>query len=247
MNIFFEKINRRVKSKMVPLICITISTKYDDILELIIEQNIQFFTKWYIVTDMNDSKTINVIKKHQTNHDNIEILYYDFWKNKAKFNKGGAVKYVQEIVYEKYKDKDIFVLLLDSDIYIPNNFKDIYQNMIKIPSNLGENILYGPEHRYDYSKYSDFRRGENYQIYYLDQKHMGFFQLYYVKKESNYKYLYENSVNCASCDSIFRNRFGNRIIIKNLVVSHLGIPKINWNTRKNTDDFLIDFYINLPK
>ncbi len=88
---------------MIPLICITISIKYDDILQLIIKQNIQFFTKWYIVTDINDIKTINVIKNHQKNHDNIDILYFDFWENKAKFNKGGAVKYAQQHVYEKYQ------------------------------------------------------------------------------------------------------------------------------------------------
>ncbi len=217
---------------MIPLICITISTKYDDILQLIIKQNIQFFTKWYIVTDINDIKTIDVIKNHQKNHDNIDILYFDFWENKAKFNKGGAVKYAQQYVYEKYQNKDIFILLLDSDIYIPNEFNDIYKELIKEP----ENVLYAPEYRYDYAKYSDFINQKNGILYYLNQKYMGFFQLYFKEP----KLYYENSVNCASCDSLFRNKFKNRKIIKNLVVSHLGIPKINWNTRKNTDDFLMD-------
>ncbi len=218
---------------MIPLICITISTKYDDILQLIIKQNIQFFTKWYIVTDINDIKTINVIKNHQKNHDNIDILYFDFWENKAKFNKGGAVKYAQQHVYEKYQNEDIFILLLDSDIYIPNEFSDFYKELIKEKE---DNVLYTPEYRYDYAKYSDFINQKNGILYYLNQKHMGFFQLYFKEP----KLYYENSVNCASCDSLFRNKFKNRKIIKNLVVSHLGIPKINWNTRKNTDDFLMD-------
>jgi hypothetical protein len=226
-----------------PLIGITVSTKYDDILNLIIYQNIHFFTKWYIITDINDIKTINVIKN--VHNENIEILYYDFWQDKAKFNKGGAIKYAQNIVYEKYKNENIFVLLLDSDIYLPNHFLEIYKNVIDSETNdqlenINQYFLYCPEHRYDYSKYSDFINYKNFQVYYLDQKYMGFFQLYFVNKNNPNKLYYDNSVNCASCDSIFRNKFTNKKIIKDLIVSHLGIPKVNWNTRKNNDDFIID-------
>ena len=45
------------------MIGITVSTKYEDILEIIIPLNYKFFDKWYIITDINDTKTIDVLKK----------------------------------------------------------------------------------------------------------------------------------------------------------------------------------------
>ena len=59
------------------LTCITISTKYDDILKIIMPQNYKFFKTWYIVTDPNESKTINVIK--DCNYPNVITIFYDFY------------------------------------------------------------------------------------------------------------------------------------------------------------------------
>jgi hypothetical protein len=39
------------------IIAITVSTRYDDLLEIIIPQNYKFFDKWYIITDKNDIAT----------------------------------------------------------------------------------------------------------------------------------------------------------------------------------------------
>jgi hypothetical protein len=227
---------------MIPLIGITISTKYDDLLNIIIKQNTQFLTKWYIVTAENDEKTIDLIKN--SNCTNIEILYFDFWKNKEKFNKGGAVQYAQKVVYDTYTHQgvDIYTLILDSDIYLPDNFGSLYE---KVQENNSEKVLYAPQHRIDFAKYSDFHNRKNGKLYHLDQKHMGFFQLYFIKKSSETIFdlsslYYKNSVNCAACDSAFRNFFPQRKIIHNLFVSHLGTPRVNWNTRKSHDDFIMD-------
>ena len=75
------------------IVAITVSTKYDDLLEIIMPQNHKFFDKWYIVTHKNDIKTIDVINKF--NYSNVITLYYDFYLD-AKFNKGGAIKYCQK-------------------------------------------------------------------------------------------------------------------------------------------------------
>ena len=40
------------------MIAITVSTKYADILNIIIPQNIKFFEKWYIITDETDEKQL---------------------------------------------------------------------------------------------------------------------------------------------------------------------------------------------
>ncbi len=226
---------------MIPLIAITISTKYDDILNIILKPNLEHLTKWYIVTHETDQKTIDVI--HNANSDKIEILYFDFWKNRAKFNKGGAVQYAQQIVYDTYRNQNICVLILDSDIYLPNDFTTLYTKLQEGNGvdALRPNVLYAPFHRIDFRKESDFVNKRNGQIYYLDQKHMGFFQLYYLSEEvDREKLYYENSVNCATCDSLFRNFFKERKLIKDLFVSHLGVPKVNWNTRKSQDDFIVE-------
>ena len=52
--------------------CITVSTNYDDFLNIIIHQNYKFFKEWYIITDINDSKTIDVINNY--GHKNIFIV-----------------------------------------------------------------------------------------------------------------------------------------------------------------------------
>ena len=76
------------------MIGITVSTNYDDILNIIMPQNYKFFEKWYIITDEKDIKTLEVIKKY--NYSNVEVIFYDFYANNKKFNKGGAIRYVQE-------------------------------------------------------------------------------------------------------------------------------------------------------
>jgi hypothetical protein len=221
---------------MLPIVCLTISTKYDDLLNVIIHQNYKFFEKWYIVTHEKDKKTIEVIKK--ANYPNIEILYFRFWKNGEKFNKGGAVRYAQNVIYEKYKKQDISVLITDSDIYLPDNFMDIYQKI-----DIERRTLYAPMHRFDFSKYSDFIENKNYTIYYADQQHFGFFQLYRKPINSQFQPLYKHSKSAAMCDSVFRKHFSKHLIMNDLIVSHLGAPKMNWNTRKTTDDFLLDIQI----
>lgn len=215
------------------IVAITISTKYDDILNINIHQNYKYFEKWYIITSITDEKTINVIKK--ANYPNIEILYYNFYEKNAIFNKGGALKYAQSLVYEKHNNVNI--LLLDSDIYLPNNF-ETYMSKIK----LLPYCVYGPHYRYDFSSYDDFLENKNSKLYHKNAKCYGYFQMYYYNKEIPMinKFLYKDSMNCSICDILFLNYFKNRIIIQNMEVYHLGEPKINWNTRKSYDDFYID-------
>ena len=54
----------------------------------------------------------------------------------SNFDKGGAIKMVQQIVYEKYPNH--WYLILDSDIILPNNFIDIL-----IKEDLNEECIYG--------------------------------------------------------------------------------------------------------
>lgn len=200
------------------MIAITVSTKYSDLLNIIIPQNYKFFDKWYIITDENDIDTINVIKKY--NYNNIIMLFYNFLNNGKVFNKGGAIRYCQQLI-NKEVEYDGNILLLDSDIYLPDNF------IMAKHLQLEKDAIYGPNKRYDYYTYENFKNNII-DLDYPGSKHgHGFFQLY--KNDKNK--LYEESNNCSECDLIFLNHFKKLIIINDLVVKHLGKHGENWNGR----------------
>jgi len=213
---------------MSKIVAITVSTKYDDLLEIIMPQNYKFFDKWYIVTHKNDIKTIDVINKFS--YSNVITLYYDFYSN-VRFNKGGAIKYCQKEISKL--DYDFNVLLLDSDIYLPDNFDELLNNLVIEP-----NVLYGVSSRFDYHSYDNFLANKIDSIYTrMPASHMrnfvGFFQLY----KHNPTFLYENSQNCAECDTVFFKYFSQKKIIEHLSVKHLGKEVVNWNGRNSTNDF----------
>jgi hypothetical protein len=227
------------------IIAITVSVNYHDILQHIIHQNAKFLKLWYIITSPDDVNTIRVIK--ESNLPNIEILIYnDFFtpflfenahkmgvssakSNVAKvilndrlcknvtFDKGGAILYAQQHIDNYYTDANI--VILDSDIYLPDNFMD------NIPKDLDNNTLYGVSQRLDYWTLNDFKLNRNSHNYPAVKNIVGFFQLY---KQCSYKY--KKSNNCSQCDDDFKKLFK---ITKQLPLSvkHLGREKVNWNGR----------------
>jgi hypothetical protein len=200
---------------------ITVSTNYSEILNIILPQNYNFFEKWYIITDPKDEKTINVIRGYSC--PNVEIVFFDFYANGAIFNKGGAIKHCQQNIIPS--DYDGQVLLLDSDIYLPNNFNDLINNM-----RIEASTLYGAT-RVDFHSYYNFRNGIVNNHYGLN--FMGYFQLY---KQAPH-ILYKDSNDCSWCDQEFLWHFHNKVLIPDLTVSHLGRDGRNWHGRKGNDDF----------
>lgn len=216
------------KSESTDIYSITVSTRYSDLLKIIIHNNAKFFKKWYIITHPEDSATINVVK--EANLPNIELLFFDFYEG-AKFNKGGAINYCQKYMVSQV-GLGKTVLLLDSDIYLPDNFLDVINSI-----NFRDNILYGQNKRYDFSKMSDFilKKGSTRNPYYSAHKYEGFFQLFIQTEEAYYK----SSFDCSKCDLEFHKWFSNKIPLP-LTVYHLGQSGINWKGRIGTDDFIID-------
>ena len=209
------------------MIAITVSTNYDDLLKIILPQNSKFFDKWYIITSESDTKTIDTIKEFNCNK--IEIIYFDFFANNKRFNKGGAIRYCQsKIIPSNYNGR---VLILDSDIFLPDNFNEILlQNEIK------EKTIYGTTNRFDYYSFDNFKNKKIDYKYPASQCFHGYFQLY----KFNSKYLYQESDNCSTCDLEFLNYFSNRKIITGLTVSHLGKSGKNWDGRNDKNDFIIN-------
>jgi hypothetical protein len=211
------------------IIAITVSTNYDDLLKIVIPQNAKFFKKWIIITKISDTKTINVVK--ESNCNNIELLYYDFHLLNGKktiFNKGGAVRYGQEHVYKNKDYNDNVIIILDSDIILPNNFATIVNKI-----NIENDKLYGSSKRHDYWS------GENFKNNIIDYEYLycrhilGYFQMY----KCNPTYLYNNSSDCSTCDKVFTFAFKRLIIIENLEVKHLGKAYVNWKGRGSHNDF----------
>lgn len=207
------------------IIAITICVNYADILKNTIVQNYNFFEKWYIITSPDDITTINTIK--ELNYSNIECLIYNDFYTNSKFNKGGAVKFGQEYVDNNHADSNI--LLLDADIYLPDNFLE------SLPEKLENNTLYGVTNRFDYWTKEDFLNKQNPHLYMYSKNFVGFFQLY----KQGYANRYVDSYNCSKCDDIWKDTFKIRRHL-NLSVIHLGKDCVNWNGRdyNNCSSFL---------
>lgn len=207
------------------IVGITVSTNYYDILPIVIENNYKYFYKWIFITDSNDLKTQEIIKKYS----NCETLFFNFKSSGAIFNKGGALQFAQLISYDRFDD--VLYLILDSDILLPNNFREIIDNL-----EINDDTIYGCKDRKDYWSIEDFKNN-NYHIYNGTHQLCGFFQLYknYEKKPK----LYPESKNASVCDLQFKNLFSNLKFIDNLGVKHLGKECENWNGRKNIDFFKV--------
>lgn len=208
----------------IEVIAVTVCVNYHDILNHILEQNSKFLKLWLIVTSPEDVDTVNVVKNKQLS--NVKILIYDNFFTNAIFNKGGGVRFAQEYIDNYYNSQS--VLILDSDIYLPDNFLE------KIPKTVKDNTLYGVRDRYDFWSLDEFLNNENGHHYYDSKNFVGFFQLY---KQGSYKY--NNSYNCSRCDDDFRDLFSNRINL-DLAVKHLGREKVNWDGRNASFGFFIE-------
>jgi hypothetical protein len=213
---------------MLDIIAISVSTNYDDILNIVLPQNYKFFKEWFIITDKDDILTLDILIKYDFK--NVKVLYYDFRNNNAIFDKGGAIQFAQLLINNRYKASNICILLIDSDIYLPDNFDDLIDKI-----NIMENTLYGTEKRNDYYSYNNFKKNIIDREFEYSQSYVGYFQMYI----NNINYLYNNSKDASHCDLEFRDLFANKSIIRNLVVKHLGKGGINWQGRKDRNDFII--------
>ncbi len=211
------------------IIALTVSTNYSDILKITITQNLKFFDRWIIITDSNDVDTINLIKK--TNNNKLIILFYDFQNNNNIFDKGGAIKKGQEYIYNHYND--ILILLLDTDIYLPDNFKSIIESQ-----KYETNTMYGPQGRYYYYTIKQLKNKKYIKTDYNSSTWvLGYFQMYYYNNLINNKKLfYEESRSADTCDLQFLDNYKSVCLLE-FMCHHLG-NKSHWEGRFKKD-FLI--------
>ncbi len=211
---------------MKDIYAITVSTKYDDILGVVIHHNVRFFKKWYIITDPADTATIELV--NTANYPNIELLYYNFYEN-AAFDFGGARRYGQLHSIEQ-NGVGKYTLMLDSDIYLPDNFADIIER-----HTICENTIYGIQHRHDFARLSDLHSRKGYTIFHEAACIYGFFQ-FFIQTHTT---LYNHSYDCSQTDLEFHDRFAKKGLLP-LLVYHLGKSFTHWQGRKNKTDFIRD-------
>jgi hypothetical protein len=201
------------------MIGITVSTNYADILPYVVEANLPHLDYWIVVTDRNDVATQQILAPHPK----IVVLYWDFQNNNRVFDKGGAVKFAQEVAYKLWPDS--WYLILDSDICLGQDF-------VIDTSGLDPNTLYGLLTRnlyYTLSNYKNQTPNEEYK----NGRPLGFFQLY--KKHCFYKH----SVSASECDDEFAVYNFDQQVTQDKSCSHLGQIYNNHNGRKVVD-FVID-------
>jgi hypothetical protein len=208
------------------MITITVSVNYSDILNVILPQNYKFFEKWYIITSPADKDTLDVIQKY--NYANVCVVYYDFYRSGRKFDKGGAIRHCQKnYIPNSYNG---LILILDSDIYLPDHFMEIINSI-----DVTDGTLYGTNARYDYYTYEHFAQNIIDFNYPWAREFQGYFQLYKYKVN----FLYNESYNCAECDLNFLQHFHTKQILDALEVKHLGERGCNWNGRVDTRRFSV--------
>jgi len=205
------------------ILAITVCVNYDDILEKMLEQNSKFLHRWFIVTSPEDTKTIHLIET--AGKDNLQLLIFkDFYKNKAKFNFGGARLFAQQHIDALYSSANI--LFLDGDIELPDNFRE------KLPRYLEDDTLYG-SNRTDYWTFKGFQYEKESHAW-KQPGFEGFFQLY----KQDEKYRYADSYNCSKCDDVFKAKFPKKIML-DIRVKHLGRNGDHWNGRKHKNEILL--------
>ena len=108
---------------------ITVCVDYSDYLNYFIKYNLNHFDRLVVVTTKKDKKTIKLCKENNLQY----ILTNRFYENGASFNKGKALN-------DGFKclDKKDWMLIIDSDIILPKDFRKKIEKM-----RLDEKILYG--------------------------------------------------------------------------------------------------------
>jgi hypothetical protein len=216
------------------IVALCISYNYYDTLQYMLVANYKHFEKIYIVTQEDDTVTINYCKQFN----NIEVLMYDFTPTTDKtFDKYGAINYAQKLMYNAYPN--YWYVMLDADIILPVNFIDILTNIT-----LDEDCIYGGI-RVDIKSINEICN----MSFIINNKNkhnniireattapsiLGCFQLY--KKPVYHKVDFKNA---GEGDFVFcHENFKLFCLLESILYYHLGDPNvegINWDGKK--EDF----------
>ena len=193
---------------------VVICVNYSDFLRITYQQNIRFFNRnnYYIITSKDDQETVDLCIELNNRYE----TYDDFYINSSKLNKSGAINKIQKRLHNDFPND--WILLLDADIILPNNFDELFLSRC-----INNKCLYSFK-RKDYEEQNDFLNSKN-LVDYTGINFMGFMQLYHNKT----KFYPEFSNDCGICDAIFRDYFFDYLVLidDDSYVVHLGKKDIN--------------------
>ena len=193
---------------------IVLCINYSDYLKVVLNINSKIFHKIYVITEVTDENTINLISQY----DNCEVFITNKkTQKKSVFNKSAIIREVQKKVHLLYKD--YWICLTDADIELPLSFINTDFNK------LNKKYIYGMP-RYIYHSYNNYKYNiiDNIEI---SKTIIGYFQLYFNKN-----ILYNrNSYDCSKCDDEFSFKFKKQKYLSNLTCKHLGKTCVNWKGR----------------
>ena len=208
------------------LIGITVCVDYSDYLAATIDSKLQCCDTVIIATVGSDAATQQLIassrKKSKSNDLKIVVCMLPdtmITSNNARFNKSAMVWEAQDLAYRlchAEKIKNPVFLLVDADIFLPANARDII-----IERATDKEALYGVK-RLDFATPARYhsKTGVKYK-----QKFAGYFQLYFEQK-----YYPAYSAACDKCDVEFANQFKRKVLLP-LTVGHIGPERVNWKGR----------------
>jgi GR25 family glycosyltransferase involved in LPS biosynthesis len=194
---------------------VIVSVDYNDFLQITLQNNIKTFDNITVVTSSNDLECQKICKDF-----GVKCIITDrMYENGDKFNKGKAINDgIKSIVNPDW------ILLLDADIIVPNEFKTSFEC-------IDDSVLYVCDRIMckDFECYNRLKSGLINTSTVELSKGLGYFHLFNYKSGIKFP---ETSDNAAGSDISFRNKFTNRVNTK-IPVIHLGEAYQNWTGRKS--------------
>jgi len=201
-----------------------VSTKYAKKLNLVLDacRKQSSIARIFVATDALDSETLDVLR----NYPEAQSVLVDFKHRGAIFDKGCALKHLQEIAHKDTKLDAI--LVLDSDIVLPDVFDSVIES-----TKFQKGHLYGPRSRFLVYSKSELNENEcSRREFPKLSSIIGYFQLY----TRPFLNAYDHSKNASACDVDFANRWPRTKQHRlGLDVIHLGRINTHWNGIQRED------------
>jgi len=214
-----------------------VSVNYSDYLEVTLPFNTKQFDEIIVLTIESDKECQDLCSKYS----NVKCLVFPdeiLKKNGKKFNKGAIVnkgfEYLNKIGYSDW------LVITDSDIVFPENFKELLISKEKDPS-----VFYGMTRRHS-RKYQIFKRyirtknKEHLRIISTGEAFVGFCQIFIYQSRT---LRYDEHQNADISDILFLLEFSRKcnlkldtsaklsLLSKDDFVVHLGEKNKNWTGR----------------
>lgn len=225
---YISKIKRDIK-ELPKIDIVMVSVNYNDILPITLS-SIPKDISVTVVTTSDDIECQRICVEN-----NVKFVISDrIYEEGADFNKGKAINDgIKSIVNPEW------ILLLDADIYLKDDFVDILKSTNLTPQDLFicKRLIVDNNESFE-----RWKNGE--EVGRMERaKGYGFFHLFNIKSVRRSPIFPENYKDASFSDLEFRDSFKSKKELDTYVI-HLGTTNQNWNGRKTESFIEEDFNIN---